>query len=78
MSERPTLKLVREGPYIAEVEVTLIEDDHEWAPFVSAADVRKLDEVRLTLRSGDLAAAAKLGKLFEPRPITRSSEAAAE
>jgi hypothetical protein len=56
--------------------VTLIEDDHEWAPFVSAADVRKLDEVRLALRSGDLAAAAKLGKVFELRPVAQASEAA--
>ena len=68
-SERPTLKLVREGPYIAEVEVTLIEEDHEWAPYVSATDVRKLDEVRLALRRGDIAAASKLARVYELKPV---------
>ena len=42
MTERPTVRLVREGSYVAEVDVTLIESDHEWAPYLSAADVRKL------------------------------------
>jgi hypothetical protein len=69
MRERLTHRLVREGSYIAEVDVTLIETDHEWAPYVSADDVRKLDEVRLALRRGDLAAAAQLARLYELKPI---------
>ena len=69
MSERQTQKLVREGPYIAEVDVTLIETDHEWSPYLSAPDVRKLDEVRLALRRGDLAAAARLGRVYELKPV---------
>jgi hypothetical protein len=68
-TERKTIKLVREGAHIAEVEVTLIETEHEWAPFVGAADVRKLDDVRLALRRGDLAAAAKLGKVYALTPV---------
>jgi hypothetical protein len=69
MSERQTQKLVREGPYIAEVDVTLIETDHEWSPYVSPQDVRKLDEVRLALRRGDLAAAARLARVYELKPV---------
>jgi hypothetical protein len=69
MSERQTQRLVREGPYIAEVDVTLIETDHEWSPYVSAQDVRKLDEVRLALRRGDLAAASRLGRVYELKPV---------
>jgi hypothetical protein len=69
MSERQTQKLVREGPYIAEVDVTLIETDHEWSPYVSPQDVRKLDDVRLALRRGDLAAAARLGRVYELKPV---------
>jgi hypothetical protein len=68
-TERPTTKLVREGPYIAEVDVTLIESDHEWSPYLSAADVRKLDTVRLALRRGDITEAAKHGRVFELTPI---------
>ena len=64
-----TVRLVREGHYIAEVEVTLIENDHEWSPFVSAADVRRLDAVRLALRSGDLKAAAELARVYELKPV---------
>ena len=39
-TERKTKRLVREGSYIAEVDVTLIEESHEWAPFIPAADMR--------------------------------------
>jgi hypothetical protein len=69
MSERRTQKLVREGPYIAEVDVTPIETDHEWSPYLSPQDVRKLDEVRLALRKGDLAAASRLGRVYELKPV---------
>lgn len=69
MTEKPSVELVREGQYVAEVDVTLIEDEHEWAPFLSAADVRKLDDVRRALRRGDLKAAAALGRVYELKPV---------
>ena len=68
-TERKTKRLVREGSYIAEVDVTLIEEDHEWAPFISAVDMRKMDTVRLALRRGDIAAAAKLARVYEMKPV---------
>jgi hypothetical protein len=68
-TETKSVKLVREGTYIAEVEVTLIEEAHPWAPFLSRDDIRKLDEVRLALRRGDLKAAAKLGRVYELKPV---------
>lgn len=68
-TERRTKRLVREGAYIAEVEVTLIEEDHEWAPFIPAEDMRKMDTVRLALRRGDLATAATLARVYEMRPV---------
>jgi len=67
---RLTRKLVREGAYCAEVEVTLMEDGHEWSPYLSMEDVRRLDEARLALRRGDLAAAARLGRVYELVPVT--------
>jgi hypothetical protein len=69
MSKRLTKRLVQEGAYIAEVEIMLTETEHEWAPYISAEDVRKLDEVRLALRKGDLAAAARLAKVYELKPV---------
>lgn len=68
-TERKTKRLVREGSYIAEVDVTLIEENHEWAPFVPANDMRKMDKVRLALRRGDLATAAKLARVYEMKPV---------
>ena len=38
MKARKTTKLVHEGRYAAEVEVELLEDEHEWAPYISMAD----------------------------------------
>lgn len=69
MIERETVRLVREGDFIADVMVTLIEADHEWSPYVSAVDLHKLDEVRLALRRGDLKAASRISRVFELKPV---------
>ena len=69
MKTRPTVELVHEGRYAAEVDVALIETDSEWSPYFSLEDIEKLDAVRLALRSGDLKAAAKLGRVFELTPV---------
>ena len=69
MIEKTRTKFIREGRFIAEVDVELIEDEHEWSPYLSVADVRKLDTVSLALRSGDLAAAAKLARVYELTPV---------
>jgi hypothetical protein len=66
---RNSIKLIHEGKYAAEVPVELIEDDTAWSPYLSPADVRKLDSVRLALRRGDLAEASKHGRVFELTPI---------
>lgn len=36
---------------------------------MSLDDARKLDAVRIALRAGDLAAASKLGRVFELTPV---------
>ena len=69
MTDRQTKRLIREGSYVAEVDVTLVEAEHEWAPYLSAQDVRKLDDVRLALRRGDLATAARLARVYELKPV---------
>ena len=67
---RRTTKLLREGKYAAEVPIELIEDEGDWSPYLSLEDARKLDAVRLALRAGDLATAAKYGRLFELTPVS--------
>jgi hypothetical protein len=67
---RETVKLIHEGRYAAEVPVELIEDDTGWSPYLSLEDAKKLDAVRLALRRGEIAEAAKHGRVFELKPIS--------
>lgn len=60
MNKRRHTKLVREGPYAAEVDVELIE----------AGDGR-LDAVRETLRRGDIQAASQYVRVFTLTPVSR-------
>jgi len=46
MNVRRHTKLVHEGQYLAEVEVSLIETEEGWSPSLSLDDAWKLDEVR--------------------------------
>ncbi len=66
---RKRTKLIHEGKYAAEVQVELIEDDTAWSPYLSPEGVRRLDAVRLALRRGDLAEAAKHGRVYELKPV---------
>lgn len=69
MKARKISRLIHEGRYAAEVDVDLIESDHEWSPYLSFADSKKLDEVRAALKRGDLKAAAALGRVYELKPV---------
>jgi hypothetical protein len=66
---RKSKKLIHEGKYAAEVPVELIEDGTAWSPYLSLEEARKLDAVRLALRRGDVAEAARHGRVFELKPI---------
>jgi hypothetical protein len=66
---RKSKELIHEGKYAAEVGIELEYTDESWSPTMSADDARKLDAVRLALRAGNLAEAAKHGRVFELTPI---------
>ena len=68
--KRSTTEFIREGQYVAEVDVELIEDDTGWSPYLSLDDAKKLDAVRDALRTGYIAAAAKHGRVFELQPVS--------
>ena len=68
-STRQSKEFIHEGKYAAEVPVELIEDDTAWSPYLSPEDVHKLDTVRLALKRGDLAEAAKYGRVYELTPV---------
>jgi hypothetical protein len=67
---RQTTKLVHEGKYLAQVPVDLIEEEGGWSPYLSHEDAVKLDQVRIALRGGDIATAAKFGKVYELLPLS--------
>jgi hypothetical protein len=60
MSSKSTTRLVREGEFVAEVAVTLVETGGGWTPYLSLEDAYKLDDVREALRTGDIKRAARL------------------
>jgi hypothetical protein len=66
---RKTIELIHEGKYAAEVEVELLYSDDSWSPTMSLEDARKLETVRLALKRGDIAEAAKYGRVFELIPV---------
>ena len=69
MTSRRHLKLVREGQYVAEVQVELIETERGWGPYLSLEDAEKLDSVREALRLDDLERAGRLARVFRLMPV---------
>lgn len=68
MAKKP-VKLVREGSYLAEAEVDLLETGDAWSPYLSMEDAYRLDDIRAALHSGDLVVAASMGKVYAIMPI---------
>ena len=66
---RPYTKLVHEGRYVAEVEVSLIETDEGWSPYLSLDDAYRLDDMREALRRGDLRRASQMSRVYTLTPV---------
>ena len=72
MRPRSVTRLIREGEFVAEVTVQLIETEQGsgWAPYLSLDDAYRLDDVRAALRAGDVQQAARLADhLFRLIPV---------
>jgi hypothetical protein len=70
MSRRSTKRLVREGEFVAEVDVELIEAEGAWTPCLSLEDAYKLDDVRDALRAGDIARASQVAnRVYRLTPV---------
>jgi hypothetical protein len=69
MTKRNRVKYVHEGRFVAEVDVELLDDETAWSPYLSVEDACKLDDVRAALRRGDVATAARIGRVFELQPV---------
>ena len=69
MTTRRKTKFIHESRYVAEVEVDVIEDETSWSPYLSLEDAQRLDQVRDALRSGDIKAAARVGRVYTLEPV---------
>jgi len=69
MNIRYHTKLVHEGQYVAEVQVSLIETAEGWSPYLSLDDAYKLDDVREALRRGDIGRASKMSRVYILTPV---------
>jgi len=70
MRTRRQRKLLREGDYVAELEVELVEADGGWSPYLSLDDAYRLDDVRDALRRGDVKAASRLARVYTLTPVS--------
>jgi hypothetical protein len=70
MNAKPTKRLVREGDFVAEVDVVLVEAQGGWTPYLSLEDAYKLDDVRDALRAGDIKRASRLAsRVYRLTPV---------
>ncbi len=63
-------KIVREGKYVAEVDVELLEDETGWSPYLSLDDAYMLDDVREALQRGDITAGSRSSRVFSLTPVS--------
>ena len=72
MSKRTETRLIREGRYVAEVQVEFEGDGVDPNPPALDAEHPILAEVREALRRGDLSRAQRYGQVYElPGPGSR-------
>jgi hypothetical protein len=70
MNAKTSKRLVREGNLAAEVDVTLVEADGGWTPYLSIDDAYKLDDVRDALKAGDVKRASRLAsRVYRLTPV---------
>ena len=72
MIRRKQVKLVKEGDYVAEVDVELLDDEDlgGWGPYLSARDALKLDDVRQSVREGNIPDAARMARVYRLTPVS--------
>ncbi len=70
MRKRHPSKLIHEGEYVADVDVELIYTDEGWSPYLTLDDAEKLDEIRDSIRKGELRQAAHYARVYTLTPIS--------
>jgi hypothetical protein len=73
MNTKPQTKIIRQGEYIAEIEITLTYTEDDWSPYLSLEEAEKLDKLRLALQNNDLKTATQLARIYHLTPVTVSA-----
>ncbi|MGI0480773.1 hypothetical protein ACN4EE_08275 [Geminocystis sp. CENA526] len=69
-STKTQTKIIRQGKYIAEIEVMLTYTNEDWSPYLSLEEAQKLDDLRLALQNNDLKTATQLARIYQLTPVT--------
>ncbi len=70
VTQRSMTRLVREGEFVAEVTVNVLDAEGGWSPYLSLEDAYKLDEVREALRDGDVHRAVRMAhRVYRLMPV---------
>lgn len=70
MNKRRYTKIIHEDKYVALVDVEMIYSEEGWSPYISLDDAYKLDDIRETLKRGDVKTAAKLARIYTLTPVS--------
>lgn len=70
MNTKTQTKLIRQGNYIAEIDITLTYTDSDWSPYLSLQEAQKLDHLRQALQQDDLKAAGQLARIYQLTAIS--------
>ena len=69
MNTKRRIKLIREGEFMAEVDVEWIVEPPAWEPYLSMDDAHKLDRVRAALKAADILTASSLATVYRTVPV---------
>lgn len=62
-------KRIYVGDVMAEIEVEMADEPEAWGPHIDPSELDRIDELRRALKTGDLKAASRLGKLYSVKPL---------
>ncbi|MEM8639423.1 MAG: hypothetical protein AAGG51_11490 [Cyanobacteria bacterium P01_G01_bin.54] len=69
MNSKTQTKIIRQGDYMAEIQITLTYTEHDWSPYLDLTEAQKLDRLRQALQTKDFKTAAQLGRVYHLTPV---------
>ncbi|WP_017292596.1 hypothetical protein [Geminocystis herdmanii] len=73
MKTKTQTKIIRQGEYLAEINIIVTYTDDDWSPYLSLEEAQKLDNLRLALENKDLKTATQLAQIYHLTPVALSA-----